>query len=311
MKTSCFVPQLDLRYYREAIHLDQPYTCADCQPLSLSPDQRIEVIGKLIDWFANEGSSISIKQILNDFHDQRQVLRALLNTREPNPLDACFLQQLNRLLQIETHEKEIVTASTFEPVAETIPEMQGINGEKLVLWQGDITCLAIDAIVNAANSQLLGCFQPLHSCIDNAIHSAAGPQLREDCDSIIRIQGISEKTGDAKITRAYNLPTKFVLHTVGPIVPKGTSLTNEQQDQLAACYVSCLELASRVEPIRSISFCAISTGVFGFPKEEAAQIAVRTVNDWMDKNPSCFDQILYCVFSDENYCEYVRVFQGK
>jgi O-acetyl-ADP-ribose deacetylase (regulator of RNase III) len=309
MNMSCFAPQLGLKVYGDAIHLDQPYECVDCQPLS--PDERIEVVGKLIHWLANEGSGISMKQILSDFGNQRQTLRALLNTREPKPIDACFLQQLNRLLQTETHEKETVTASTLEPVEETIRGMQGTNGKKLVLWQGDITCLAIDAIVNAANSQLLGCFHPLHACIDNAIHSGAGPQLREDCDSIIRIQGSPEKTGDAKITRAYNLPAKFVLHTVGPIVLKGTPLTNEQQAQLAACYVSCLELASRVEPIRSISFCAISTGVFGFPKEEAAQIAVRTVNDWIDKNPSRFDQILYCVFSEEDYCEYVRVFQGR
>jgi O-acetyl-ADP-ribose deacetylase (regulator of RNase III) len=302
-------PQLDVDIYRRAIHLDEAYACMDIQ--LLSSEELSKVINMSIDWLVNEDNRISTNRLLGKFQNRRHLLRALLNIREPNPLDVNLLKQLNRLLQTEIREKEIVNASVLAPVKATIAGMKGKNGEKLVLWQGDMTCLKIDAIVNAANNQLLGCFHPLHSCIDNTIHSAAGPQLREDCRSIMQIQGAREKTGDAKITRAYNLPAKFVLHTVGPIVPQGTSLSKEQRTQLAACYVSCLELAGRIEPIKSIAFCAISTGVFGFPKREAAEIAVRTVNDWIDRNPNRFDQILCCVFYEEDYREYVLVFQGK
>ena len=302
-------PQTDLESYRNAIHLDHTFKCADIQHLPF--DERNKVINKLINWLVNEDNDNATKQILREIKNQRQILRALLNIRQPKPLDAGFLNLLNRLLQTETHEKEIVNVGNLSSVAVTIPAMLGKNGNNLVLWQGDITRLAIDAVVNAANSQLLGCFQPLHSCIDNAIHSAAGPQLRNDCQSIRSIQGTPEKNGEAKITRAYNLPAQFVLHTVGPIIPTGTSLSDEEETQLAACYVSCLELASRIKCISNIAFCAISTGVFGFPKKEAAQIAVRTVSHWIDKNPNKFDRILYCTYTKEDYREYVQVFQGK
>lgn len=157
---------------------------------------------------------------------------------------------------------------------------------------------------------MLGCFQPFHACIDNAIHSAAGPQLREDCNMIMSIQGESEATGGAKITRGYNLPSKFVLHTVGPIVPKGTELTEQQKTELASCYRSCLDLANEIAEIKTIAFCAISTGVFGFPKPKAAGIALRTVNEWLNTNSNHhFENIIFNVFSDEDYREYLNVFR--
>jgi O-acetyl-ADP-ribose deacetylase (regulator of RNase III) len=177
-----------------------------------------------------------------------------------------------------------------------------------VLWQGDITQINADAIVNAANKYMLGCFQPLHACIDNAIHSAAGPQLREDCDVIMSFQGELEETGGAKITRGYNLPAKFVVHTVGPIVPKGTELTEIQKAELASCYKSCLEVANEIGEIKTIAFCAISTGVFGFPKPEAAIIAVETINEWLNTHPNYFEKIIFNVFSEEDYKEYLNVF---
>lgn len=179
------------------------------------------------------------------------------------------------------------------------------------MWQGDITRLEIDAIVNAANNQMLGCFQPLHACIDNAIHSAAGPQLREDCYTIMRLQGAKEKTGTAKVTRAYNLLSKYVLHTVGPIVMRGTAVTDKQRFELVSSYTACLEVAKRVESIKTIAFCAISTGVFGFPKKEAAEIAVNTVMNWLQENPRSFEKIVFCVFSEEDYQIYYDVFQSK
>ena len=176
------------------------------------------------------------------------------------------------------------------------------------MWQGDITKLHTDAIVNAANKQMLGCFQPLHACIDNAIHSTSGPQLRDDCEIIMSTQGELEETGNAKITRAYNLPSRFVLHTVGPIVQSGTMLTEQQKDELASCYISCLEVANEIENIKTIAFCAISTGVFGFPKSEAAHIAVNTVNKWLTTYPNHIEKIIFNVFSEGDYQEYLKVF---
>ena len=156
-------------------------------------------------------------------------------------------------------------------------ELQPVPSDpRIILWQGDITRLDADAIVNAANSQLLGCFRPGHNCIDNVIHSAAGLQLREECAEIMRRQGHEEPTGQAKITGGYNLPAKYVLHTVGPIIME--RVTEEDCELLASCYRSCLKLAEE-NSLKSVAFCCISTGVFRFPKEEAARIAVSTVRE--------------------------------
>jgi len=301
--------QLNLKDYRSAIQLDQIYEWNYFH--SLTDEERMEIIGILVNQLADESNIILNGERNVTYLEKRQLLRALLNVRAPKPLKFSLLQPLNRLLQAETYEKEIIKASSLKPVSETIPCTHVENMDKVVLWQGDITHLEIDAIVNAANNQMLGCFEPLHLCIDNAIHSAAGPQLREDCQTIMRIQGERERTGEAKITRAYNLPSKFVLHTVGPIVPQGKMVNAKQQEELASCYISCLELASQVEDIKYIAFCAISTGVFGFPKKEAAEIAVNVVNEWLANHPNRFERIIYCVFSEEDYSEYVRAFQGK
>ena len=174
------------------------------------------------------------------------------------------------------------------------------------VWQGDITRLAVDAIVNAANAELLGCFHPGHACIDNAIHSAAGPRLRADCARIIEIQGHPERSGEAKITRAYHLPSRFVLHTVGPIVAGG-HVQPEDERTLAAAYVSCLELARTIPSIRTLAFCAISAGVFGYPKDRAAELALRTVSAWLGERPKAFDLVAFCVFSDADRDAYGRV----
>ena len=169
------------------------------------------------------------------------------------------------------------------------------QGKGLQVWQGDITRLKVDAIVNAANSELLGCFIPLHGCIDNAIHSAAGIQLRDACYRIMRAQGHEEATGTAKITPGFNLPAKYVIHTVGPIIPDGQP-TSEQEEQLASCYRSCLDIAEDYG-LRSIAFCCISTGVFHFPRRRAAEIAVETVRSYPKKN---IDTIIFNTFKDED-----------
>ena len=194
---------------------------------------------------------------------QRRLLRALCNVREPVPAPADFLAVQDAYLQEETRHKGVTDASR-------IPEAEpGIR-----LWRGDITTLRCDAIVNAANSALLGCFVPCHGCIDNAIHTSAGVQLRLACAELMAAQGHPEPAGRAKITPAFNLPSRYVLHTVGPIVRNRPTARDEAL--LAACYRSCLALAA-AHGARSVAFCCISTGEFHFPNARAAQIAVQTV----------------------------------
>lgn len=206
------------------------------------------------------------KNIPQDYTHQRALLRSLMNLRySEKKLCPSFYTLQDELLMEEAREKGIVSSEEI-PVVNLHPALS--------LWQGDITRLKVDAIVNAANSQLLGCFIPCHSCIDNAIHSAAGLQLREECSQIMRHQGHEEPTGQAKITKGYNLPANYILHTVGPIIYD--SVTEEKQKLLASCYQSCLELADQYK-LESIAFCCISTGEFHFPNNQAAAIAVNTV----------------------------------
>lgn len=196
---------------------------------------------------------------------QRRLLRALCNVREPVPAPADFLAVQDAYLQEETRRKGVTDAAR-------IPEAEpGIR-----LWRGDITTLRCDAIVNAANSALLGCFVPCHGCIDNAIHTYAGVQLRLACAELMAAQGHPEPAGRAKITPAFNLPSRYVLHTVGPIVRNRPTARDEAL--LASCYRSCLELAA-AHGARSVAFCCISTGEFHFPNARAAQIAVQTVRE--------------------------------
>ena len=174
------------------------------------------------------------------------------------------------------------------------------------MWQGDITRLKADAIVNAANSRGLGCWHPLHSCIDNAIHSAAGVQLRQQCNDVLK--GALIDTGEAIVTPAYNLPSKYVIHTVGPIIPDGTP-TQEQEKQLAACYVNSLHLAE-ANGCRSIAFCCISTGEFRFPNQLAAEIAVQTVKNYLTAHPDCsVKQVVFNVFKNLDKDIYGRLLQ--
>ena len=196
---------------------------------------------------------------------QRRLLRSLFNIRMPASISPDFLQVQDEYLQEETRRKGITDLSDLRPLE-----------PGLYLWQGDITTLRCDAIVNAANSGMTGCYQPCHNCIDNCIHTFSGIQLRLRCAEIMDAQGCVEPTGQAKITPAYNLPSKYVIHTVGPIVDG--ALTQKHKELLAACYRACLDIAAE-NGCESIAFCCISTGVFGFPKREAAEIAVQTVKD--------------------------------
>ena len=228
----------------------------------------------------------------DDYQSKRNLLRALMNVRMPGEISDEFLKIQDEFLTDETLNKDLTAP-------EDIVDTKG----RISLWQGDIVTLKVDAIVNAANSKLLGCFIPMHNCIDNVIHSAAGIQLREECMSIMRSQGHDEQTGKAKITGAYNLPSKFVIHTVGPAIPYGNVPSREDEKALVDCYRSCLEIASEYN-LKSIAFCCISTGVFNFPQDLACRLAVETVSDYLDSHETSLDHVIFNVFSDESYMIY-------
>lgn len=224
-------------------------------------------------------------QIPSTLEERQRMMQALMNVWEPHLIAEDFLMKQDVELQMQREDKGVVK----------------VHDEGLTIWQGDITRLKVDAIVNAANAQALGCWAPLHNCIDNCIHSAAGIQLRKECAD--KMQGRLLATGDAFITQGYNLPARYVIHTVGPIIPDGVP-TKEQEEQLAQCYRSCLDLAEQ-NGLESIAFCCISTGVFHFPNEQAAKIAIETVksypqhalktivfNVFLDKDRDIYQQLL-------------------
>ena len=214
--------------------------------------------------------------------ERRDLFRALMNVRPPEPVSEEFLQVQDEELQAQLAEKGVVEI------------VEKADKEKIE-WQGDITRLKVDAIVNAANSQMLGCFVPFHRCIDNAIHSAAGVQLRLACEEMMH--GTEEPTGSAQITPGFNLPAKYVIHTVGPIVTTPLPL-RQQEAQLASCYTSCLDLAHKYG-LASIAFCCISTGEFRFPNDRACIIAVSTVRSWMASHPeSSVKTVIFNTFKD-------------
>lgn len=222
-------------------------------------------------------------QIPVSIDEQQNLLRSLMNIRMPGTIDDAFLRvQDEYLLQVNA-EKGVVT---LEDMIEIQPDVY--------IWKGDITRLKVGAIVNAANSGMTGCYQPCHNCIDNCIHTYAGIQLRLKCAEIMEQQGHEEPTGQAKITPAYNLPCDYVIHTVGPIV-QGT-LTQEHEELLASCYKSCLDIAE-ANGVDSIAFCCISTGVFMFPNERAAEIAVKTMKEYKEKTESSI-KVIFNVFKD-------------
>lgn len=233
--------------------------------------------------------------IPDTLQERQRLMRGLMNVRPPMPASEEFLQAQDAELQLQLKDKGVVEISDMLPRR---------GDGRLRLWQGDITRLKVDAIVNAANSALLGCFVPLHRCIDNAIHSAAGVQLRLACHRLMQAQGHDEPVGAAKLTVGYNLPASYVLHTVGPIVGNGVP-TVEQEHQLAACYRSCIALADE-HGLESIAFCCISTGEFGFPQRRAAEIATGTVLDCLDEAPH-IRTVIFNVFKDEDLSIYREI----
>ena len=276
---------------------------------------------------------------------QKMLLRGMMNVRMAKPASLSFQKVQDEYLQTETERKGITRLSSLTPVAviprAAAPKTDRPQGEEvapasdseplrreetapssgskphadafLYLWQGDITTLAADAIVNAANSAMTGCYIPNHRCIDNAIHTFAGVQLRQYCHAYMQEQAgkkgasYAEPTGQAMLSPAYNLPSKFILHTVGPIV--GDALTEEDCKLLVSCYTSCLNLASKHQ-LESIAFCCISTGEFHFPNDRAAEIAIRTVRDWLMRHPSStVTKVVFNVFKNEDLAIYRSLLQ--
>lgn len=251
-------------------------------------EKRVFLIEKLL----SERREYRHMRVPGSLEAQKQLLRSLMNVRPPRPVSDRFLEVQDEYLWEASAERGITDLNRLTPVR-----------DGLYLWQGDITTLRCDAIVNAANAQMLGCFCPCHGCIDNAIHTYSGVQLRLACAELMRKQGHEEATGTAKITPAYNLPCKYVLHTVGPIIYG--PVTPEEEGLLASCYRSCLELAEE-NGIKSIAFCCISTGEFHFPPKRAAEIAVQTVLDYLEAN-SGIERVVFNVFKDADYQIYRKL----
>ncbi len=244
-------------------------------------ERRIFLIQELL----KENPEYAKMQIPKKSEEQKHLLRGLMNIRPPRRVSGKFLEVQDEYLSETAKEKGIVELDSLTP-----------SRSGIYLWQGDITRLRCDAVVNAANSGMTGCYVPNHRCIDNCIHTYAGVELRLACDKLMQGQGKEEATGQAKITLAYNLPCRYVLHTVGPIV--FGNLTGEHCKLLASCYRSCLELAAKNQ-LESVAFCCISTGEFHFPNERAGQIAVETVQEFLKKETSV-KKVIFNVFKDKD-----------
>ena len=251
----------------------------------MTPDERLNFLLRYLLAERKEYKDIPVPDSLSE---KRRLLRSLMNVRLPIPISEDFLNVQDAYLGERLAQRGVTNLKDLKPVS-----------RGLYLWQGDITTLAVDAIVNAANSRMLGCFVPCHGCIDNAIHTYAGVQLRMECARLMAGRQ-EEPTGGAKITKAYNLPCRYVLHTVGPVIQG--PVTKADRELLASCYRAWLELAAEAG-LGSVAFCCISTGEFHFPNELAAEIAIQTVRKWQRQNPDKVE-VIFNVFKDSDYAIY-------
>lgn len=272
----------------------------------MEQEQRLDY---LIEKFKEDSGEYMNLEVGNTREEKKIALRSLMNIRMPKEMNEEVVRIQDEFLKEEAVEKGIVGLADIP----TIKEQYGSKhpfGNQISIWQGDITRLAVDAIVNAANSQMLGCFVPCHRCIDNAIHSAAGIELRAECHHQMnqrRLQfgaGYEEPAGQAMLTKGYNLPAKYVIHTVGPIV--GYKLTGELRQDLRNCYENTVKCCIQ-NGIRSVAFCCISTGEFHFPNDEAAKIAVETTESFLTNHRQDFDRVIFNVFKDADLDLYEKL----
>jgi O-acetyl-ADP-ribose deacetylase (regulator of RNase III) len=263
----------------------------------------------LVDKFIEDSENYKDMEVPATKDEKRVVLRSLMNIRMPAKMDDEVLGVQDDYLQERAIEKGVVTLDMIPTVREASNSTHP-HADKLSIWQGDITRLKVDAIVNAANSQMLGCFAPMHTCIDNCIHTFAGVQLRQECDNYMKNMKMKygkryeEPTGGAMLTGAYNLPAKYVIHTVGPIVDG--RLNDTHRNDLRKCYRSIMECCMK-NNIRSVAICCISTGVFHFPNDEAAKLAVETVSEYLDGNEDKIDRVVFNVFKNYDLELYRRI----
>ncbi|MER5619464.1 macro domain-containing protein [Streptosporangium sp. NPDC002544] len=297
---------LDLAGYRQPIDLDRPFHPAAVPAPAAGLGALARTVLGLLETDPAAGRLGLPPGRVEHLDDgtSRRLLRAVLTVRAPGPLPEAAVAPLDALLGGERTMRGSVDASTLPVIAEQVPRTAYPAARCTELWRGDITTLAADAIANAANSALLGCYRPMHPCVDNAIHNAAGPRMRDDCAVIMTLQGSPEPTGTAKITRGYHLPARYVLHTVGPVVdgPLGAGHAAD----LAGSYRSCLEVAAAVDGVRTVAFCGISTGVFGYPKPAAARVALNAVADWMEAHPGRLDRVVFNVYGADDHTAYLR-----
>ena len=260
-----------------------------------------ERLAYLVEAFKEDSGEYKDLKTPTDTNGKRRILRSLMNIRMPREMDPIILEVQDEYLKSRIMENGIMTLHDISTIAD-----QGsyhLFAEKISIWQGDITRLAVDAIVNAANSQMLGCFVPMHTCIDNCIHTFAGIQLRAECNRRMDQlknrygNGYEQPTSAPMLTDGYNLPAKKVIHIVGPIVQY--HLTPELEKNLADCYQNTLDMCLE-NGLKSVAFCCISTGVFHFPNKRAAEIAVKTVTDWLNKHPDSVERVVFNVFKDED-----------
>jgi Predicted phosphatase homologous to the C-terminal domain of histone macroH2A1 len=268
----------------------------------MTQNERLDL---LVEEFKEDSVQYRNLETPGDTEGKKRILRSLMNIRMPKMMPAAVLRVQDEYLQERVKENGIVTLDEIPTIAD-----QGSHHEfadKLSIWQGDITRLAVDAIVNAANSQMLGCFIPMHTCIDNCIHTFAGIQLRAECDRQMKKlrakygPDYEQPTAIPMLTDGYNLPAKKVVHIVGPIVQG--RLTKDLEQDLADCYKNTLDLCLE-NGLKSVAFCCISTGVFHFPNKRAAEIAVKTVTEWLKAHPLALERVIFNVFKDEDKAYY-------
>lgn len=284
---------LPLDSYRDAIALDEPVHILR----SADWRDRLDNVIKALALRTDQGASLE---------EKIHALHGILAVYDAHSLPATLVDDIETIA-CEWNALSEGTDAGALPSISVQYESQYPAGYQTSIWVGDITRLRVDAIVNAANSELLGCRIPNHACIDNAIHSAAGPRLRDDCFAIMDLQASAEPVGTAKITRGYALPSKFVVHTVGPQLRPGSQPDDDQARLLESAYRSCLEVTADVKEIRTIAFCGISTGLFAYPKRQAADIALRTVADWLNAHPGRFDRVIFNLYSEADAAIYEGV----
>ncbi len=258
----------------------------------------MEKIDYLIDYLLSENQGIEIQQEPKNLYEKFNLYRSLSNIRPAKEIDEEYIIRENNFLrEFITENKKITSVGDIETISTSHPASSLKNGDKISLWQGDITSLKIGAIVNAANSRGLGCFVPCHNCIDNQINTYAGVQLRLECDKYMKTINYNLPTGEAFTTGGYNLPAEHVIHTVGPII--SNEVSEGKKRQLAKCYVNVLKQAQE-NNIKTVAFCCISTGEFRFPKDLACQTALKTVDDYISRNRDFFEKIIFNVYGNED-----------